>query len=86
MLAKTGGASIHAMTRLIMHVDLDAFYAAIEQRDHPQWRGLPVVVGAQPGKRGVVATCSYEARRTSVSTRRSTRSDANSVGDTCSAD
>jgi len=46
-----------------MHVDLDAFYAAIEQRDHPQWRGLPVVVGAEPGKRGVVATCSYEARR-----------------------
>ena len=54
------------MTRLVMHVDLDAFYAAIEQRDHPQWRGLPVVVGAQPGKRGVVATCSYEARRYGV--------------------
>jgi DNA polymerase-4 len=54
------------MTRLIMHVDLDAFYAAIEQRDHPQWRGLPVVVGAAPGKRGVVATCSYEARRFGV--------------------
>ena len=54
------------MTRLVMHVDLDAFYAAIEQRDHPQWRGLPVVVGAQPGRRGVVATCSYEARRYGV--------------------
>jgi len=54
------------MTRLIMHVDLDAFYAAIEQRDHPDWRGLPVVVGAEPGKRGVVATCSYEARRYGV--------------------
>jgi DNA polymerase-4 len=54
------------MTRLVMHVDLDAFYAAIEQRDHPQWRGLPVVVGAEPGKRGVVATCSYEARRYGV--------------------
>jgi DNA polymerase-4 len=62
----TGGASIRAMTRLVMHVDLDAFYAAIEQRDHPQWRGLPVVVGAEPGKRGVVATCSYEARRYGV--------------------
>lgn len=49
-----------------MHVDLDAFYAATEQRDHPQWRGLPVVVGAKPGKRGVVATCSYEARRYGV--------------------
>jgi DNA polymerase-4 len=49
-----------------MHVDLDAFYAAVEQRDRPDWRGLPVVVGAEPGKRGVVATCSYEARRFGV--------------------
>jgi len=55
-----------AMTRLIAHVDLDAFYAAIEQHDNPQWRGFPVVVGAEPGKRGVVATCSYEARRYGV--------------------
>ena len=54
------------MPRLVMHVDLDAFYAAIEQRDRPEWRGLPVVVGAEPGKRGVVATCSYEARRYGV--------------------
>ena len=54
------------MPRLVMHVDLDAFCAAIEQRDRPQWRGLPVVVGAEPGKRGVVATCSYEARRYGV--------------------
>jgi DNA polymerase-4 len=50
------------MSRLIMHVDLDAFFAAVEQRDHPEWRSLPLVVGAEPGKRGVVATCSYEAR------------------------
>ncbi|MCF7978173.1 MAG: DNA polymerase IV, partial [Chromatiaceae bacterium] len=49
-----------------MHLDLDAFYAAIEQRDHPDWRGRPLVVGAQPGGRGVVATCSYEARRYGV--------------------
>jgi DNA polymerase-4 len=49
-----------------MHVDLDAFFAAIEQRDNPQWRGLPLVVGAEPGRRGVVATCSYEARRYGV--------------------
>ena len=54
------------MSRLIMHVDLDAFFAAVEQRNHPEWRGLPLVVGAEPGKRGVVATCSYEARRYGV--------------------
>lgn len=48
--------------RQIMHVDMDAFFASIEQRDHLQYRGRPVVVGAQPGRRGVVATCSYEAR------------------------
>ena len=54
------------MSRLIMHLDLDAFYAAVEQRDRPQWRGVPLVVGAMPGARGVVATCSYEARRYGV--------------------
>lgn len=47
----------------ILHVDMDAFYAAIEALDHPEWRGLPLVVGSPPDQRGVVATCSYEARR-----------------------
>lgn len=50
------------MERSILHVDMDAFFASIEQRDHPAWRGRPVIVGAAPDRRGVVSTCSYEAR------------------------
>jgi DNA polymerase-4 len=49
--------------RKIIHIDMDAFYASIEQRDHPEYRGKPICVGGSPEGRGVVMTASYEARK-----------------------
>lgn len=52
--------------RKIIHIDMDCFYAAVEARDNPQLRGKPIAVGGSPDGRGVVATCSYEARQFGV--------------------
>ena len=57
---------INDTSRKIIHIDMDAFFAAIEERDNPQLKGKPVVIGHDPrlsGGRGVVSTCNYEARK-----------------------
>ena len=55
-----------AAKRTIIHVDMDAFFAAVEVRDNPRLAGKPLIIGALPHERGVVSTCSYEARKYGV--------------------
>jgi DNA polymerase-4 len=60
----TSAAETTTTQRKIIHIDMDAFYASVEQRDNPGYRGRPIVVGGSPeGRGGVVATASYEARK-----------------------
>ena len=54
------------MPRVIMHMDMDAFFASVEQRDNPAYRGRPLIVGSPPDQRGVVCAASYEARQFKV--------------------
>ena len=54
--------------RFFIHLDFDAFYAQVEQRDNPKFRGKPVSVGGSPGGKGIVMTASYEARKLGVNT------------------
>lgn len=61
-------------SRKIIHIDMDAFFAAVEIRDNPNLRGKPVIIGNDPrktGGRGVVSTCSYEARAFGIQDRKS---------------
>jgi DNA polymerase-4 len=59
-------ASVNPISRIIFHVDMDAFFASVEQRDHPEYRDKPVIVGSPPNQRGVVCAASYEARKFKV--------------------
>jgi nucleotidyltransferase/DNA polymerase involved in DNA repair len=70
-LSKASGKvfGMNGKKRIILHVDMDHFFTAIEERDHPEFKGKPIIVGADPKEgrgRGVVSTCNYEARKFGV--------------------
>lgn len=51
------------MTRKIIHIDLDCYYAAVEARDNPKLRDIPLAIGGSQDRRGVISTCNYPARK-----------------------
>ena len=60
---------VNDTSRKIIHIDMDAFFASVEERDYPELKGKPVIIGHDPrlsGGRGVVSTCNYEARKYGV--------------------
>ena len=65
-LTAAGGSTLARVPRIVAHLDLDAFFAAVEELESPELRGVPLVVGGDPHGRGVVATANYVARRFGV--------------------